>query len=314
MQEKLSLKIGIVKRKHLFYNGNREEGDPLARIKLISAMLILGTIGWFAGHVPLPSNVIVTFRAGLAALTVGLYLLITRRKFRLQATKKELLLLLTSGVCIALNFVFLFEAYNHIPYYVASLCDYFAPVVVIDLSPLVFREKMVLRQFFCFAMATVGLLLLIGAFDSGENISPLGVGIGLTGMLFYVPVLMINKAIKNVGNFERTLLQFAVATVVLFLYLPFGEKPDFSQMTPTSWVFLCLIGVVHTGVAYCLMFDALPKLSGQEGALLTYIDPFTAVMVSVFVMQEPIGWMQIVGGILLVGFLLINELTGVKKK
>lgn len=286
----------------------------MARIKLILAAVILGTIGWFAGHVPLPSNVIVTFRAALATLTIGLYCLITRRKFRLQTTKKELLLLLASGVCIALNFVFLFEAYNHIPYSIASLCDYFAPVVVIILSPLVFREKITGKQLICFVMATVGLLLLIGVFGGGENISPLGVAIGLTGMLFYVPVLMINKAVKNVGDYERTLLQFAVATVVLLLFLPFKEAPDFSQMTPVSWVFLCLIGVVHTGVAYCLMFGALPKLSGQEGALLTYLDPFTAVMVSVFVMEEPMGWMQIVGGVLLVGFLLINELAGAKKK
>lgn len=286
----------------------------MARIKLILAAVILGTIGWFAGHVPLPSNVIVTFRAALAALTIGLYFLVTRRKFRLQATKKEIILLLASGVCIALNFVFLFEAYNHIPYSIASLCDYFAPVVMIVLSPLVFREKMTGRQLFCFVMATVGLLLLIGVFGGGEDISPLGVAIGLTGMLFYVPVLMINKAVKNVGDYERTLLQFAVATVVLLLFLPFKDAPDFSQMTPVSWVFLCLIGVVHTGVAYCLMFGALPKLSGQEGALLTYLDPFTAVMVSVFVMEEPMGWMQIVGGVLLVGFLLINELAGTKKK
>lgn len=286
----------------------------MARIKLILAAVILGTIGWFAGLVPLPSNVIVTFRAALAALTIGLYLLITRRKFRLQTTKKELLLLLASGVCIALNFVFLFEAYNHIPYSIASLCDYFAPVVVIILSPLVFREKITGKQLICVVMATVGLLLLIGVFGGGENISPLGVAIGLTGMLFYVPVLMINKAVKNVGDYERTLLQFAVATVVLLLFLPFKEAPDFSQMTLVSWVFLCLIGVVHTGVAYCLMFGALPKLSGQEGALLTYLDPFTAVMVSVFVMEEPMGWMQIVGGVLLVGFLLINELAGTKKK
>ena len=118
-KENFSLKNAIAKTESLFYNGKRKEGDLLARIKLIFAAVILGTIGWFAGHEPLPANVIVTFRAALAALTVGLYFLITRRKFRLQAIKKEMILLVTSGVCIALNFVFLFEAYNHIPYSIA---------------------------------------------------------------------------------------------------------------------------------------------------------------------------------------------------
>ena len=282
----------------------------MARIKLILAMAVLGTIGLFAKNVPLPALVIVIFRAGLAALTVGVYFLLTRKKFRLQATKKELALLVASGVSMALNFVFLFEAYNHIPYSVASLCDYFAPVVMIALTPLVFREKMTVKQIACCIMCTLGLFLLIGIGNESVQISMRGVVIGLTGMLFYVPVLMINKAIRNVGNLERTALQFVVATVVLLLFLPFNEKPDFSQMTPVSWVFLCVVGVVHTGLAYCLMFDALPKLSGQEGALLTYIDPFTAVTVSVFVMQEPIQPTQMLGGVLLIGFLLVNELTG----
>ena len=83
-------------------------------------------------------------------------------------------------------------------------------------------------------------------------------------------------------------------------------------MTGTTWLYLVVIGAVHTGVSYCLMFAALPKLSGQEGALLTYIDPFVAVMVSVFIMQEPITYMQIIGGVLLIGFLLLNELTETK--
>ena len=146
-------------------------------------------------------------------------------------------------------------------------------------------------------------------FGGGSNLSPYGVILGLSGMLFYVPVLMVNKAVHSVGNYERTFLQFIVASVVLLLFLPFGEKPDFSQMSWHSWLHLLTMGVVHTGLAYCLMFAALPKLSGQEGALLTYIDPFTAVMVSVFIMGERITWMQIVGGVLLVGFLLVNELT-----
>lgn len=281
----------------------------MARAKLILAAVILGTIGLFAKYVPLPANVMVTFRAGFAAATVGAYFLRTRRKIKLPSEKKDIALLAASGVCLALNFVFLFEAYNHIPYAIASLCDYFAPVVAIVLSPLVFREKMTGKQILCFVMATVGLLLLIGVFGGGSNLSPYGVILGLAGMLFYVPVLMVNKAVHSVGNYERTFLQFVVASVVLLLFLPFGEKPDFSQMSWHSWLHLLTMGVVHTGLAYCLMFAALPKLSGQEGALLTYIDPFTAVMVSVFIMGERITWMQIVGGILLVGFLLVNELT-----
>ena len=286
----------------------------MAKIKMLCATVILGTIGLFVKYVPLASHLTVLFRVGFAAFAIGLYFLLSGKKLQLQATKKDIFLLLTSGACLALNFVFLFEAYKHIPYSIATVCDYFAPVIVMVLSPLVFREKLTAKQILCFGMCTLGLLLLLGVGNESVTLSLLGVTVGLIGMLFYVPVLMLNKAIKNVGNLERTFLQLLVALIVLLALLPFGEKPDFSQMTWTSWAHLLVIGTVHTGVAYCLMFSALPKLSGQEGALLTYIDPFVAVMVSVFVMQEPIAYMQIIGGILLLGFMLLNELTGNKKK
>lgn len=102
---------------------------------MILATVILGTIGLFAKNIPLSAHMIVTFRAGFAAAAVGLYMLLSGKKFRLQMAKKDIFLLLASGVSMALNFVFLFEAYNHIPYSIASICDYFAPVMVMILSP-----------------------------------------------------------------------------------------------------------------------------------------------------------------------------------
>ena len=278
----------------------------MARLKLILATMVLGTIGFFAKQIPLPAHTIVLFRSGLAAAVIGVYFLLTRQKVRLPGTKRELCLLLLSGFCIAMNFLFLFEAYNWVPYSVATLCDYFAPVMVMILTPVIFREKLSVRQVVCFVMCTIGLLLLIGIGGTEGEISTRGVIIGLTGMLFYVPVLMINKAIQDVGALERSFLQFSVAAVVLGVLLPFGELPDFSNMQTISWLYLCVIGIVHTGIAFCLYFSALPKLSGQEGALLSYIDPFVAVLVSVFILQEPISGMQVVGGVLLLGFTLIS--------
>lgn len=281
----------------------------MARFQLIVSMVIVGTIGLFVEELPVPSFTVALCRVALAAIAIGVYLLLTRQRIRLAGMGKELLLLLISGSCLGLNLAFLLEAYRHIPYAIATLCDYFAPVVVMLLTPLVFREKLTAKQILCFAMATVGLMLMIGVSGNGEKLSLYGVTIGLCGMLFYVPVMMINRAIKHISGIQRTFLQFSAATVVLAVIAAGTGGISFAGMAPIHWAKLLTVGVVHTGVSFCMFFSALPKLPGQEGAILSYADPLTAVLVSVFLMHEHLSVIQIVGAMLLLGFTLLNELS-----
>jgi len=71
--------------------------------------------------------------------------------------------------------------------------------------------------------------------------------------------------------------------------------------------------VLHTGVAYCMYFSALRSIPGQEAAILSYIDPLVAVLVSVLVLGEPMTLSQILGGVLLLGFTLVNEISPKKR-
>jgi drug/metabolite transporter (DMT)-like permease len=57
-----------------------------------------------------------------------------------------------------------------------------------------------------------------------------------------------------------------------------------------------------------LYFSSIKDLEGQEVSILSYIDPLIAVLVSVSVLGEPILLLQIIGGIMILGFTLLNEL------
>ena len=165
-------------------------------------------------------------------------------------------------------------------------------------------------------MATIGLLLMVNIFggssDDGD-FSTHGVVLGISAMLCYVPVLIINKMIKNVSGIQRTFLQFAGAAVILLTFSIAKGNFDFSQMDRAGWICLVVIGIVHTGIAYCLYFSALPHLPGQEGAILSYIDPLTAVFVSLVIMKQPMTWLQLVGGFILLVFTFGNEITFKKR-
>ena len=276
---------------------------------LITAMTVFGTLGLFVRNIQLPSAEVALYRAVLAAMLLGLYFIVTKQKIGFKAIGKELVLLMLSGAAMGFNWIFLFEAYKYTTVSVATLSYYFAPVIVTVACPILFREKMGLKQWICFAMSTLGIVLITGIGDLGTSGNHLvGIAFGLGAAVLYATVILLNKFIRGVAGIQRTFMQFLAAIAVLIPYVLCTEGVNLGQLTSSGWISLLIVGLFHTGVTYCLYFSALRELPGQEAAILSYIDPLVAVLLSVFVLGETMTLTQIIGGILILGFTLWNEI------
>lgn len=281
--------------------------DP--KILLVIAMSVFGTIGLFVRNINLPSGEIALYRAVLAAALLGAYLLVTKQKIPFAKIKKETALLFLSGAAMGVNWILLFEAYKYTTVSVATLSYYFAPVIVTVACPIIFKEKMTIKQWICFAMSTAGIVLITGIGDLSSGDSHLkGIILGLGAAMFYATVILLNKFIRNVDGIHRTFLQFIAAIGVLVPYVLLTEGINLSQLSTKGTVCLLVVGLFHTGVTYCLYFPSIKALSGQQAALLSYIDPLVAVVVSVAVLHEEITPLQILGGAMILGFTLWSEL------
>ena len=280
-----------------------------ARFFLILSMASFGTLAPFVRNIALSSGELALYRAVLAALLIGFFLLATKQKISFQNLKKELFLLLFSGVAMGFNWILLFEAYKYTTVAIATLSYYFAPVIVTLVCPLLFHERLTKKQILCFVMSTAGLSLVIGITNlgSGGN-DAVGIAFGMGAAVLYATVILLNKFIKGVTGIHRTFLQFVAAIVVLVPYVGLTGGMHLNQLDPTGWVCLLIVGLFHTGVTYCLYFTSLKDLSGQEAAILSYVDPLVAVIIGVLVLQEPFNVQQLIGGALILGFTLLNEL------
>jgi RarD protein len=279
------------------------------RIMLIASMVIFGTIGLFVRNIPLPSAEIALYRAVLAAAMLCAYFLITGQKIQIRSLGRELLLLVRSGAAMGFNWILLFQAYNYTTVSVATLSYYFAPVIVTAVCPVMFREKMGIKQWICFAMSTLGIVLITGIGDLGEGSQHLlGIGFGLGAAALYATVILLNKFIKGVSGIQRTFLQFLAAIAVLIPYVLATGGIHVQNVNGTGWINLLIVGLFHTGITYCLYFSSLKEMPGQEAAILSYIDPLVAVVLSVFVLGEVMAPVQILGGVLILGFTLWNEI------
>ena len=279
------------------------------RLMIAGSMVVFGTIALFVRNIPISSSLLALCRAAIAVVLVGAYLLLWGGREKLKVSAKELVLLLISGVAMGFNWILLFEAYKYTTVSVATLSYYFAPVIIIVACPLLFREKMSRKKWLCFVMSTLGIVLITGVGDLSSGSSHLlGIACGLGAAVLYASVVLLNKFIKGVDGIRRTFLQFLAAAIVLLPYVLITEGISFAPMDGRGWLLLAAVGIVHTGICYCLYFSALKDVPGQEAAVLSYCDPLVAVLMSVFVLGEAISGAQILGGCLVLGFTLWNEL------
>ncbi len=277
-----------------------------SRWLLIGAMAIFGTLAPFVRGISVSSGELALYRAVMAAVLVGIFLLITGQKIPFGKIKREVPLLLVSGMAMGINWILLFEAYKYTTVSVATLSYYFAPVIVTLVCPVLFREKLTVKQILCFVMATLGLVLVIGV-SGGGNHNFIGILFALGAAVLYASVVLLNKFIKNVAGIHRTFLQFIAAVIVLLPYVLLTSGITLHTLNGSGWLSLLIVGLAHTGLAYCMYFSALKDIPGQEAAILSYIDPLVAVLISVTVLGEGITLLQALGGTMILGFALWNE-------
>ena len=275
-----------------------ERNRLIAKAEIVFSMAVFGTISIFVRNIPLPSAELALCRAVIAAATLLVWQLLTRTMVRFQDIKKELPLLLLSGAAMGVNWILFFQAYKYTSVALATLSYYFAPVLVTVASPLLFQERLTGRQMFCFVMSTLGLVLVIGVSGGAGAGDTAGVLFGLGAAVFYATVVLCNKGIRNVTGINRTYLQFLASIGGFHL----------AQLPAKGLISLLVVGVGYTGIAYTLYFSSLRYLKGQEAAILSYIDPLVAVLVSVTVLAESVTWLQAAGGAMILGFTILNEL------
>lgn len=240
-----------------------KKADP--RLVLIMSMTVFGTLGPFVRNIPVSSGELALYRAVLAALLIGVYLLVSRQKIPFARIKKEVPLLLLSGAAMGVNWILLFEAYRYTSVSVATLSYYFAPVIVTLVCPILFHEKLTGKKFLCFVMSTLGLVLITGIGDTCGSDALKGILFGLGAAVFYATVILLNKSIHQVEGIHRTFLQFLSAIVVLIPYVLSTNGITLSSLNAVGWGNLLIVGLVHTGITYCLYFSSLKELPGTGG-------------------------------------------------
>ncbi|MEH7307977.1 DMT family transporter [Neobacillus drentensis] len=284
-------------------------------LRLIITMLIFGSIGVFVKKIELSSSEIAFLRGVIGSLFLLIASFLVKHKPSYQALKENALLLLLSGAAIGLNWIFLFESYRYTTISNATISYYFAPIFVMILAPWVLKEKLTSVKVICIVSAMIGLFLIVNPGAGGSSASQnhtLGIFYGLIAAAFYASVVLMNKFIKNLSGFEITLIQLMAAALVLLPYILWQGNLNFAGLNSTSIINILILGILHTGLAYFLYFTSIQELKGQTIAVLSYIDPISAVIIAAIFLNEGMTLIQMLGGALVLGSTFLSEKLEVK--
>ena len=293
-----------------------KEKQAISYLMLISSMLIFGTIGIFRRYIPLSSGSLAFVRGLMGALFIVVFTKIKGKKSEHSSIgKKKLIILVVSGMMIGINWMLLFEAYNYTTVATATLCYYMQPTIVILLSPLIFREKLTVKKIVCAVIAMVGMVFVSGMADGNglQSVDMKGIVFGISAAFVYAAIVMLNKKVQIEDAYTKTMIQLFSAAVIMVPYLLLTEDFGSISLNTTSIIMLLVVGIVHTGIAYVLYFGSINGLNVQSIAVLSYIDPVSALFFSFLILQETMTVYGMIGAVLIIGSALCSEIC-VKSK
>ncbi len=285
-----------------------------SKLKYITAVVLYGTIGMLLHFVNLPSEVVVLCRGLIGTATILIIGKAGGHRIDFRAIRKNLKILLLSGVCLGLNWIFLFAAYRTTTVAIASLLNYTAPIIVLIVLAVWNRQKPGTRELLCVLAALIGIVLVSGVLSEDPGaFNRKGIALGMAAAAGFVGVVLCNRNLHEIDSIDRSIVQLFVSAVVVFPYVLFMNHGTKLSPDLQSVILVLILGIVHTGVAYIFYFAGMAEIPVESVAILGYLEPVLSILTSALILKEKLTFTGIIGAVLILGAAIVNELSGIRR-
>lgn len=286
------------------------------KVKISLIYATFGTIGIVTHFIPLSSPAIVFYRAILGALFIIASTYIKGHFVDINSIITNFKVLIFTGFFMGLNWVLQFEAFKVSSVAIGTVCYNTMPIFLVIIASIVFKEKITIKSVICIFVAMIGIVLVSNVIYTGINSNEvLGCAYGILGAIFYALILISNRYLSSIETKDKIIFQFIFSAFIMFIYVLFILKGSlvFDSSIDTKKaiigiICIILLGLFHTGFCYVHYFDTVSRLKAETVAILTYIDPVVALLLSAFVLNERMTILQWFGAVLILASTLANEL------
>lgn len=206
-----------------------------------------------------------------------------------------------AGLGVAGNFLFYFLSIAEGSVAVAATLMYCAPVFVYLVSFALRLESATPLKWVAIALVMFGIVLLTGIYDIGASgVTPIGVGAGLFAGLSYAVFIFGFKYAAPHGS-PQAILVIAFTILVAILVWPSDVNKIVAVLSSPDWPLFALLGVLGAGLSFILYIVGLNHTAPAVASIVAMVEPVTASLFGVVVLNESLAGLQIFGmGLILV--------------
>lgn len=262
-------------------------------VEMTAAMAISGTIGWFVVVSGQSVMDVVFWRCVFGAATL-LIVCAAMGLMRERLPLRILALAALGGAAIVINWLLLFAAYSRASISIATAIYNTQPFMLVGLGALLFSERLTATKLTWLGIAFAGTVLIVQAKPdtglTGTNYLA-GILMALGAAFFYAIAAIVTKALKGTKPHLIALIQVCVGILMLAPFANLSSLPT----DRSTWAVLIIVGVVHTGLMYILLYGAIQKLPTALTGALSFIYPVVAILVDLVAFGHRLQPAQIAG-------------------
>ena len=263
--------------------------------EIIIAAVLWSLAGIFAKQIHgMSAQSIIFYRVVFAFVLFFIFIVITGN-LRIIELKEKKIYLLLFGILQAGTMLTYFISLIKGSVSIAVLLLYTAPVYITLLSPWLLKEKSTKKGIIALVLSILGILLIVDPQKLDFTYYSVGILAGIASGIIYAFQIMTSKYVSSTySGYSQAFWSFLVAILIL---LPFGTSPI--GVVLDNLGYLILLSIFPTILAVSLYFNGLKKVKAHSASILGLIEPLSAVILAVLILNENISILEMIGGTLI---------------
>jgi len=211
--------------------------------------------------------------------------------------------------------LFFFSGLKFIQANQASLIIASNPIFISLCSVIFFNEKLNFLKTAGLCLSVTGALIVI---SHGDLFNILTLGIGKGELLIFGCVacwvaysILGKKALNDLSPIASVCYSSIAGTLMLFFPALFkGVFLNMTSYTPVEWASLFYLGFFGTVLGFFWYYEGIKQIGPMKAGIFINFVPISAIVLSFFILKEPITISLIIGAILVIsGVYLTNKVT-----
>lgn len=282
-------------------------GDKMKNKEIFSlhiAVMLFGLAGVIGKFVTVPAILITFARVFFSFIFLLIVMLIKREKIVLNS-KNDYYLISVAGVIMAIHWFTFLQAIQMSTVAIGTITFSTFPLFVTFLEPLIYKEKLKLKNIIVAVIMFLGVLITVPEFTL-KNQMTLAIIIGMFGSLSYAILCLINRYFsKYYSGRIICLYEQGIASIILLPTLFIVEI----NLTAIDFFALIFLGIVCTAIAHSIYVSSLKRVKVHTAGIISGMESVYSIIFALILLQEIPDIKEFLGGVIILGISFYASLT-----